>query len=80
MGKRSAHIGEGIFGTASGGILSRGGLHQAGPVEPGDGGGRHAEIEVVGHRIGGAGLRLGTADLLFDFSESGFDIPLRKPR
>jgi hypothetical protein len=79
MRERSAHIGEGIFGAAPGGIPSRGGLRQAGPVEPGDGGGRHAEIEVVGNRIGGAGLRLGTADLLFEFSESGFDTPSRKP-
>jgi hypothetical protein len=34
---------------------------------------------MVGDRIGIAGLRLGTADLLLDFSESGFDTPSRKP-
>jgi hypothetical protein len=30
---------------------------------------------MVGERIGIAGLRPGTADLLLDFSESGFDFP-----
>jgi hypothetical protein len=79
MRERSAHIGEGIFAAASGGIPSRGGLRQAGPVQPGDGGGRLAEIEMFGERIGRAGLRLSTADLLFEFSESGFDTPSRKP-
>jgi hypothetical protein len=74
MFERSAQIGEGI-GGATGGITPRGSLLQAGRIQPGDGGGRHTEIEMVGDRIEGAGLRLGTADLLFDFSESGFDFP-----
>jgi len=79
MGERSAHIGEGIFGAAPGGIAARRGLLQAGRIEPCDGGGRQTEVEMVGDRIGVAGLRLGTADLLLDLSESGFDTPSRKP-
>ncbi|WP_200389695.1 hypothetical protein [Thiocapsa imhoffii] len=79
MGERSAHIGDGIFGVTRGGITPRRGLRQADRVEPGDGGGDHAELEMVGDRIGIAGLRPGTADLLLDFSESGFDTPSRKP-
>jgi hypothetical protein len=77
MGERAAHIGEGIFGPTRGGVAPRGGLLQAGPVDPSDGGGHHAEVQMVGDRIGVAGLRLGTADLLLDFSKSGFDFPAR---
>lgn len=45
MGERSAHIGEGIFGPTRGGVAPRGGLLQAGRVEPGDGGGHHTKEE-----------------------------------
>jgi hypothetical protein len=54
MRKRSAHIGEGICGAATGRIVPRGDLLHAGRLEPGDGGGHDAEIELVGDRIGGA--------------------------
>jgi len=40
---------------------------------------RHAEIQMIGHRIGRAGLRLGAADLLLDLAETGFDIPSQTP-
>jgi hypothetical protein len=74
MRERSAHIGEGIFGSATGRKTPRGGLLQAGPVDSGDGGGHHAELEMVGDLIGGARLRMGTADILLDLSESGVDV------
>ena len=48
-------------------------------VDPGDGGGRHTEIQMIEHRIGIAGLGMGAADLLLDLSETGLDIPLKKP-
>ena len=32
---------------------------------------------MIGDRIGVAGLRLGTADLLLDLAESGFNFPAR---
>jgi hypothetical protein len=66
MGEPSAHIGEGIFGPTRGGAAPRELLRQAGPVDPGDGGGHHAEPEMVGDRIGIAGLRPGTANFLLD--------------
>jgi hypothetical protein len=34
---------------------------------------------MIGHRIGVAGLRLGAADLLLDFSKTGFGIPSQTP-
>jgi len=34
---------------------------------------------MIGHGIGIAGLRPGTADLLLDLAKSSFDIPLQKP-
>lgn len=75
MGERSAHIGEGLFGPARSGITPRGGLFHVGTVDPGDSGGHHAELEMVGDGIGVARLRLCATYLLLDFSESGFDFP-----
>ena len=46
-------------------------------VDPGDGGRRHAEIQMIGHGIGVARLRLGTAALLLDLAKSGFNFPPR---
>jgi hypothetical protein len=40
-------------------------------VDPGDGRCRHAELQMIDHRVGIAGLGVGAADLLFDFAESG---------
>ena len=48
-------------------------------VDPGNGRCRHAEMQMIEHRIGIAGLRMGTADLLLDLAETGLDIPLKKP-
>jgi hypothetical protein len=36
-------------------------------------------MQMIGDRIGVAGLRLGAADLLLDFAKTGFDTPSRKP-
>jgi len=36
-------------------------------------------MQVIGHGIGVARLRLGTTDLLLDLAESGFDTPSQKP-
>jgi hypothetical protein len=73
--ERSAQIGEGRFGAATGGVTPCGSLLRAGRIQPGDRAGFQTEVEMVGDRIGGAGLRLGTADLLLGFSESGFGFP-----
>ena len=70
-------VGEGIFGALRGRIPARRRVLQMRAVDPGDSGRRHAEIQVIGHGIGIAGLRLGTADLLLDLAKSGFNFPAR---
>ena len=70
-------VGEGVFGALGGRIPARRCVLQMRAVDPGDGGRRHAEIQMIGHGIGIAGWRLGTADLLLDFSKSGFNFPAR---
>jgi len=44
-------------------------------VDPSGGGGDHAEMQMIEHRVGIAGLGVGAADLLFDFAETGLDFP-----
>ena len=44
-------------------------------IDPGQGRGQQAEIEVVRDCIGGTGLAAGTADLLLDLFEARLDLP-----
>ena len=44
-------------------------------IDPGDGGGQHAKVQVVADRLRMTGLRLGTADIPFEFFEQGLDLP-----
>lgn len=44
-------------------------------INPGQGGGHQAELEMIGDRIGGTGLAAGAADLLFDLIEACLDLP-----
>jgi hypothetical protein len=44
-------------------------------IDPGDGGRQHTKVQVVADRLRMAGLRFGTADVVFQFLEQGFDFP-----
>ncbi len=77
LGEGASQIGEGVLGTLGRGVASRRGLVQMGTVDPGDGRRCHAEIQMIGHGIRVARLRLRTTDLLFDFAKSGLDFPAR---
>ena len=44
-------------------------------INPGDGSCRHAEVEMVGHRVGTSSLRVGAADLLLELAKTGLDFP-----
>ncbi len=44
-------------------------------VNPGQGGGEQAEMEVVGDCVGGTVLAAGAPDFLFDFFEARLDFP-----
>jgi hypothetical protein len=54
-------------------------LFQMGGVDPGDGGCRHAEMQMIDHRVGVAGLGVGAANLLLDLAETGLDTPSLTP-
>jgi hypothetical protein len=79
VGERSAHVCEGVFGGVLRSVSAHGCLFQMRSIDPGDGGCRHAEMQMIDHRVGIAGLGVGAADLLFDFAESGLDTPSLKP-
>lgn len=64
LGQGSRRVPEGIFGGRRGRITSGRGVRELGSVEPGDGGGRQAELQMVGHGLGVAGLRLGATGTL----------------
>ena len=73
LGECSPEVGECVFGPLGRSIATGRGFGQMRTVDPGHGRRRHAEIQMIGHRIGVAGLRLGTADFLLDLAESGFN-------
>ena len=75
VGEGSSHVGEGEFGGILRTIAPDRGLVQMRRVDPSNGGGYHAEVQVIGHRVGVAGLGVGAADLLLDLSETGLDFP-----
>ena len=64
---------EGVFGPLGRGIATRRCLRQVRAIDPGNRGRHHAEVQVIGHCIRSACLRLGAADLLLDFAKAGFD-------
>ena len=79
LGKRSAHVREGVFGGVVRSVSAHGCLFQVRSVDPGNGCCRHAEMQMIDHCVGIAGLGVGAADLLFDLAESGLDTPSLKP-
>jgi hypothetical protein len=48
-------------------------------IDPGDGSGRHAEVQVIDGRIRVAGLGVGASDLLLDLAKAGLNTPSLKP-
>ena len=44
-------------------------------VNPGNGSGQHAKVQVVANRVRISGLCCGTADVAFEFFEQGLDLP-----
>ena len=78
-GEGSSHVGESEFGGVFRRVSPGRGLVQMRGVDPGDGRCRHAEMQMIGHRVGIAGLRVGAADFLLDLATAGLDIPLEKP-
>ena len=71
LGKRSAHVREGVFGGVFRSVSADWHLLQMGGVAPGDGRCRHTEMQMIDHRVGVAGLGVGAADFLFDLAETG---------
>ena len=76
-GEGSSHVCESEFGGVLGSVSSDWGVVQVLGINPGNGGGGHAEVKMIGHRIGVAGLGMSAADLLLDLSETGLDFPAR---
>jgi len=70
-----ADIGEGKTGPSLDDMAALGVRRDPVGVNPGQGGGEQAEMEVVGDGIGGPVLAAGAPDFLFDFFEAGFDFP-----
>ena len=70
-GEGSSHVGEGEFGGVLRSVSPGGGVVQMRRVDPGEGRGDHAEMQMVGDRVGIAGLGVSAADLLLDLPESG---------
>jgi hypothetical protein len=56
-------------------MSARGCLRQAIGVDPGQRGRHQAEVQMIGHGVGGARLCLGATDVLLDLLEAGFDTP-----
>jgi hypothetical protein len=79
LGEQSAHIGEGERGATADLMCALGRLLQTIGVDPGQRGRHQAEVQMIADGVRGARLRLGTADVLFDFLEAGFDTPSQKP-
>ena len=44
-------------------------------INPGQGGSHHAQVQVIEHRLGVAGLAGAAADVLLELFERGFDFP-----
>jgi len=61
--------------TSSDFMPAFGDISQPCPIEPGNGSCHHGKIDVIDHGMGTMGLALATANLLFDFLETGFDFP-----
>ncbi len=70
-----ADIGEGETGPSLDDMAAFGIGRDPVGVNPGQGGGEQAEMEMVGDGISGPGLGAGAPDFLFDFFEAGFDFP-----
>ena len=70
-----ADIGEGETGAAFDFMAALGVWRDTVCINPGHGGGHEAELEMIGDRIRRTGLAAGTADVLFDFLETGFNFP-----
>ena len=79
IGDEAAHIREGETGATFDEVAALGIGLDAISVDPSEGGRHHTKVQVIDHRRGVAGLTLGTADLLLDLLEAGFDIPLKMP-
>jgi hypothetical protein len=77
--KGASHIGEGEFGCGLRGVASQRGLLLVRRIDPGDGSGRHAEVQVIDGRIRVAGLGVGASDLLLDLAKAGLNTPSLKP-
>ena len=70
-----ADIGEGKAGPSLDDMAALGVGRDPVGVNPGQGRGEQAEMEVVGDGISGPGLGAGAPDFLFDFFEAGLDFP-----
>jgi hypothetical protein len=79
FGKRSSHVREGVFSGVLRSVSPDRSLFQILGVDPSNGRCRHAEMQMIEHRIGIAGLGMGAAVLLFDLAETGLDIPSLTP-
>jgi len=56
-------------------MASLGTIGQTGGVDPGQGHGHHAEVDVVCHGMGIARLAAAAIDFLFEFLKAGLDLP-----
>jgi hypothetical protein len=77
LGNDAPQIGEGETVAASHFMLAFGDIFQPCRIDPRDGSCHHSEVDVIDHGMGITGLAFATADILFDFLETGFDLPPR---
>jgi hypothetical protein len=76
LGECSSDIGKGIFGRVPGRIPANRRFRHVCAIDPSDGCGGHAEMQVIDDCVGIASLCLGAADLLLDLPKSGLDLPV----